>query len=118
MKSRLVSKVIFGTPSFSKTVTVTVTALGHKEAYFVKVHSDSKSVYPEDDNIKAIEFLVENIFVVFAGKFFQQIVGILMVTDCALRQADIFLYSHERVFAHNRKETVGISVQFNIHVHH
>ena len=42
-----------------------------------------------------LEFLVDNIFVVFAGKVFQQIVGILMGTNCAPLLADIFLYSYE-----------------------
>ena len=42
--------------------------LGHEEAYFVKEHSDSKHKYSEDDIIKMLEFQVDNIFVVFAGK--------------------------------------------------
>ena len=45
-----------------------------------------------------LEFLVDNIFVVFAGKFFQQIVGIPMGTNCAPLLADIFLYSYEAEF--------------------
>ena len=45
--------------------------LGHEESYFVKQHSDSKHKYSEDDIIKMLEFLVDNIFVVFAGKVFQ-----------------------------------------------
>ena len=52
--------------------------LGLEEAYFVKEHSDSKNKYSEHDIIKMLEFLVDNIFVVFAGKVFQQIVGIPM----------------------------------------
>ena len=45
-----------------------------------------------------LEFLVDNIFVVFAGKVFQQIVGIPMGTNCAPLLADIFLYSYEAEF--------------------
>ena len=45
--------------------------LGHDETYFVKKLSDSKNKYSEDDIIKMLEFLVDNIFVVFAGKIFQ-----------------------------------------------
>ena len=45
-----------------------------------------------------LEFLVDNIFVVFAGKVFQQIVGIPMGTNCAPPLADIFLYSYEAEF--------------------
>ena len=72
--------------------------LGHEESYFVKEHSDSKQKYSEDDIIKMLEFLVDNIFVVFAGKVFQQIVGIPMGTNCAPLLADIFLYSYEAEF--------------------
>ena len=42
-----------------------------------------------------LEFLVDNIFVVFVGKVFQQIVGIPMGTNCAPLLADLFLYSYE-----------------------
>ena len=46
----------------------------------------------------SFEFLVDNIFVVFAGKVFQQTVGIPMGTNCAPLLADIFLYSCEADF--------------------
>ena len=45
-----------------------------------------------------LEFLVNNIFVVFAGKVFQQTVGIPMGTNCAPLLVDIFLYSYEVEF--------------------
>ena len=44
--------------------------LEHEGPYFVKEHSDSKNKYTEEDIIKMLEFLVDNIFVVFAGKAF------------------------------------------------
>ena len=72
--------------------------LSHEEAYFVKEHSDSNNKYSEDDIIKMLEFLVDNIFMVFAGKVFQQIVGIPIRTHCAPLLADIFLYSYEAEF--------------------
>ena len=93
--------------------------LGHEETYFVKDHSDSKNKYSENDIIKMLEFLFDNIFVVFAentnisvgvGAFviglrqissflsFQQTVGIQMGTNCAPLLADIFLYSYEADF--------------------
>ena len=59
----------------------------------MKVHSDSKNKYSEDDIFKMLEFLVDNIFVVFAGKVFKQTVGILMGTNCATLLADFFLCS-------------------------
>ena len=61
----------------------------------MKEHSDSKTKNSEDDIIKILEFLVNNIIVVFAGKVFQQTVGIPMGTNCAPLLADIFLYSYE-----------------------
>ena len=45
-----------------------------------------------------LDFLVDNIFVVFRGKVFQQIVGIPMDKNCAPLLADIFLYSYEADF--------------------
>ena len=95
--------------------------LGHEETYFVKEHSDSKSKYSEDDIIKMLEFLVDNIFVVFAGKVFQQTVCIPMGTNCAPFLADIFLYSYEADFIQSllskKKETFSISVQSHLQVH-
>ena len=67
-----------------------------------------------------VGFLVDNIFVVFAGKVFLQIVGIPMGANCAPLLADIFIDSYEAefiVFDLNREETVGVSVQFHIQVH-
>ena len=55
--------------------------MGHEEAYFVKEHSDSKNKYSENAIIKMLGFLVDNIFVVFAGKVFKQIGGIPMGTN-------------------------------------
>ena len=79
--------------------------LGHGETYFVKEHSDSKNKY------NVLEFPVDNIFVVFAVKVFDQAGGIPMGTNCSPILADIFLYSYEAksiVFALNGKETVSI----------
>ena len=94
--------------------------LGREGPYFVKEHSDSKNKYTEDDIVNLLEFLVDNIFVVFGGKVFQQIVGIPMGTNCAPLLADIFLYPYEAefiVFALNWKEKISISVQLHIQIH-
>ena len=72
--------------------------LGREGPYFVKEHSDSKNKFTEEDIIKMLEILVDNIFVVFAGKVFQQIIGIPMGTNCVPLLADIFLYSYEAEF--------------------
>ena len=44
--------------------------LGHEGPYFVKEQSYSKNKYSEEDIIKMLVFLVDNIFVVFVGKVF------------------------------------------------
>ena len=88
---------------------------GHEESYFVKEHSDSKHKYSEDDIIKMLEFLIDSIFVVFAGKVFQQIVGIPMGTNCAPLVADIFLYSYEAEFIQSLLSTwrIQLASRFN-----
>ena len=45
-----------------------------------------------------LEFLIDNIFVEFGGRLFQQIVGIPMGTNCAPLLADLFLFSYESEF--------------------
>ena len=45
-----------------------------------------------------IECLIDNIFVIFGGRVFQQTVGIPMGTNCAPLLADLFLYSYEADF--------------------
>ena len=89
--------------------------LGREGPYFVKEHSDSKNKYTEDDIVNMPEFLVDNIFVVFGGKVFQQIVGIQMGTNCAPLLADIFLYSYEAEFIQSLLSTgkKKLASQFN-----
>ena len=57
--------------------------LGCEGPYFVQEHSDLKNKHTEDDKINMLEFLVDNLFMVFGRKVFQQIVGISMGTNCA-----------------------------------
>ena len=89
--------------------------LGREGPYYVKEHSDSKNKYTEDDIINMLEFLVDNFFVVFGGKIFQQIVGIPMGTNCAPLLADIFLYSYEADFIQSLLSTGNkkLASQFN-----
>jgi hypothetical protein len=42
-----------------------------------------------------LEFLIDNIFVIFGGRVFQQTVGIPIGTNCVPLLADLFLYSYE-----------------------
>ena len=62
-----------------------------------------------------LEFLVDNIFMVFAGKVFQQIIGIPMGTNCAPLLTDIFLYSYEAEFIQSLLSTgrKRLASQFN-----
>ena len=71
----------------------------------MKGYSDSKNKYTEEDIIKMLEFLVD-IFVVFEGKVFQQIIGIPM--DCAPLLDDIFLYSYDRLGLNAVSATLAI----------
>ena len=54
--------------------------------------------YSEDDICGMLDFLIDNIFVMFGGRVFQQTVGIPMGTNCAPLLADLFLYSYEADF--------------------
>ena len=67
------------------------------------------------DIINMLEFLVDNIFVVFGGKVFQQMVGIPMGTNCVPLLADIFLYSYEAEFIQSLPTTgkKKLASQFN-----
>ena len=89
--------------------------VGCEGPYIVKENSDSKNKYTEDDIIDMLEFLVDNIFVVFGGKVFQQIVGIPIGTNCAPLLADIFLYSYEADFIQSLLSTgkKKLASQFN-----
>ena len=56
--------------------------------------------------MKMLEYLIDNIFVEFGGRIFQQTIGIPMGTNCAPLLADLFLYSYEAEF-------VYLAQQFN-----
>ena len=62
-----------------------------------------------------LEFVVDNIFVVFAGKVFQEIIVIPICANCAPLLADIFLYSYEAEFIQSFLSTgrKRLAPQFN-----
>ena len=73
--------------------------LGRDRSYFVKKnHSDSTKKFSETDIFNMLEFLIDNIFVIFGGRVFQQTAGIPMGTNCAPLLAGLFLYSFEADF--------------------
>ena len=51
-----------------------------------------------------LNFLIDNVFVQFGGRLFQQTVGIPMGTNCAPLLADLFLYSYESEFLDGLKK--------------
>ena len=58
--------------------------LGRDRSHFEKKkQSDSTKKFFEADIINMLEFLIDNIFVLFVGRIFQQTVGISMGTNCA-----------------------------------
>jgi hypothetical protein len=67
--------------------------LGRDISYFVKKNTTKK--FSETDIIDMLQFLIDNIFVIFDRLVFQQTVGIPMGTNCAPLLADLFLYSYE-----------------------
>ena len=82
----------------------------------MKEHSDFKNKYSEDDIIKMLEFLVDNIFVVFAGKVFNQTVGIPMCTNGApasRRHLSVFIRSgfHKSLLSTGKKH---LASRFNL----
>ena len=108
------SPVLSKTPSFSKNgnrrYKYLVFIIGHEETYFVNEHSDSKNKYSEDDIIKMLEFLVDNIFVVFAGKSFpadSRHSKEYELCPSSRRHLSVFIQSaFHTVFAVNGKETL------------
>ena len=62
-----------------------------------------------------LEFLIDNIFVIFGGRVFHQTVGIPMDTNCAPLLADLFLYSYEADFIHGilKKNENKLARSFN-----
>jgi hypothetical protein len=74
--------------------------LGRDISFFVekKPNSDSTKKFPETDIIKMLEFLIDNTFVMFGERVFQQTVGIPMGTNCSPLLAVLFLYLYEADF--------------------
>ena len=67
--------------------------------YFVNIkHSDFAKKFSEADIIKMLEFLIDNIFVLFGRCAFRQPVGTHMGKNCNPFLTDLFLYSYEADF--------------------
>ena len=72
--------------------------LGRDRSYFVKHYSDSTKKFSETDIFNMLKFLIDNLFVIFGGRVFQQTIGIPMGTNCAPLLVNLFLYSYEADF--------------------
>jgi len=58
-------------------------------------HTNSKAKYIEDDIVNMMNFLIDNIFIKFGGRIFQQTVGIPMGTKCVPLLADLIFHSYK-----------------------
>ena len=66
------------------------------------------------DLCRAIDFLIDNIFVRFGGKIFRQVIGIPMGTNSAPLLADLFLHTYEYEFIiKTMKGDITRALQFN-----
>ena len=90
----------------------------HGESFLVH-HSDSTKTLSQIDIFNMLEFLIDNIFVIFCGRVFQQTVGIPMGTNCAPLLADLFLYSYEAYFIQRllKKNEKKLARSFNFTFH-
>jgi hypothetical protein len=94
--------------------------LGRDRSYFVKMHSDSTKKFSETVIINMLEFLIDNIFVIFGGRVFLQTVGSPMGTICAPLFADLFHYSYEAEFIQGllKKNEKKLARSFNFPFHY
>jgi len=69
-----------------------------KKTKKTKKHSDSTKKLSENDIINMLEFLIDNIFVFFGGRVFQQTVGIPIGTNCVPLLIGLLLFSYEADF--------------------
>lgn len=81
-------------------------------SYFVKTdHSDSPKKFSET-HIKMLEYLLNNIFIIFGERVFQRTFGIPMGSECVPILADLFHYSYEEVFIRLNEKKLAPSFDF------
>ena len=68
--------------------------IGIDKSYFVESHSKYNNKHRQDEIIQMLDFLIDNICVLFGGRLFQQTMGISMGTNCAPLIADLFLHAY------------------------
>ena len=93
--------------------------IGRDKPYFVVNNSDSNKKYSEDDICGMLDFLIDNIFVMFCARVFQQTVSIPAGTNYAPLPADLSLYSYEADFIQSflqiKGEKLAYSYGFTFH---
>ena len=72
--------------------------IGRDEYCFVKSHSKANNRYKQDEIIQMLDFLIDNIFVLFGGRVLQQTIGIPMDANCAPLLSDLFLHAYDADF--------------------
>jgi hypothetical protein len=74
--------------------------IGRDKSCFVKSHSKLINKYKHDEIIQMLDFLivVDNIFVLFGRRVFQQKIGFPMGTNCALLLTHLFLHAYDADF--------------------
>ena len=60
-----------------------------------------------------MEFLIDNIFVQFGGRVFQQTIGVPMGAGCAPLLADLFLFSYKSDFLDGLQKQLAQSFNFS-----
>ena len=81
----------------------------HIEGYLYNACNDRHALFSSDAvrnyNLwscqrvcEALTFLLDNVYIRFGSKLYQQIVSIPMGTNCASLEADLFLFCYERDF--------------------
>ena len=96
----------------------------HRQVYFDQSSDDQflrcNLIYIWDV-IKMLEYLIDNIFVEFGGRIFQQTIGILMGTNCAPLLADLFfIFVWGGVCTkspQSRHETPCITIYFHLQIY-
>ncbi|XP_055999510.1 uncharacterized protein LOC130047876 [Ostrea edulis] len=87
----------------------------HPKIYFVNYRSDSTLKYSKVEIKNVLEFLIDNIFVVFGNQVFQQSVGVPMGTNCVHLLTYLFVYSYEAEIIPKRlrEKRKFLAVDFN-----
>ena len=73
-------------------------ACNDRNAFFTSDAVRNYNLWSCQKVCEALTFLLHNIYIRFGSKLYRQIVGIPMVTNCALLVADLFLFCYERDF--------------------